>query len=75
MPYEDSSFDAAYLVTVPGEIPDQAVALRDRAAEAGLEAERMVGGRLWHFTACGPPDTAYLACVMPRRKMGELPGV
>jgi ubiquinone/menaquinone biosynthesis C-methylase UbiE len=80
MPYEDSSFDAAYLVTVLGEIPDQEAALRelrrvvkpggrivvgelfgdphmvtfralrDRAAAAGLEVERMLGGRLWHFT-------------------------
>jgi ubiquinone/menaquinone biosynthesis C-methylase UbiE len=25
-------------------------ALRDRAAEAGLAVEHMLGGRLWHFT-------------------------
>jgi ubiquinone/menaquinone biosynthesis C-methylase UbiE len=80
MPYEDSSFDAAYLVTVLGEIPDQDAALRelrrvvkpggrivvgelfgdphmvtfralrDRAEAAGLEVERKLGGRLWHFT-------------------------
>jgi hypothetical protein len=25
-------------------------ALRDRAAEAGLEVERNLGGRLWHFS-------------------------
>jgi ubiquinone/menaquinone biosynthesis C-methylase UbiE len=80
MPYEDSSFDAAYLVTVLGEIPDQDAALRelrrvvkpggrivvgelfgdphmvtfrtlrDRAQAAGLEVERKLGGRLWHFT-------------------------
>jgi ubiquinone/menaquinone biosynthesis C-methylase UbiE len=29
MPYEDGSFDAAYLVTVLGEIPDQEAALRE----------------------------------------------
>jgi ubiquinone/menaquinone biosynthesis C-methylase UbiE len=29
MPYADDSFDAAYLVTVLGEIPDQAAALRE----------------------------------------------
>jgi ubiquinone/menaquinone biosynthesis C-methylase UbiE len=29
MPYPDDSFDAAYLVTVLGEIPDQAAALRE----------------------------------------------
>jgi ubiquinone/menaquinone biosynthesis C-methylase UbiE len=80
MPYEDETFDAAYLVTVLGEIPDQEAALRelrrvvkpngrivvgelfgdphmvtsralrDRAAAAGLEVERKLGGRLWHFT-------------------------
>ncbi|HET8976049.1 MAG TPA: class I SAM-dependent methyltransferase [Solirubrobacterales bacterium] len=31
MPYEDGSFDAAYLVTVLGEIPDQSAALRELA--------------------------------------------
>jgi SAM-dependent methyltransferase len=31
MPYEDDGFDAAYLVTVLGEIPDQDVALRELA--------------------------------------------
>jgi ubiquinone/menaquinone biosynthesis C-methylase UbiE len=80
MPYEDDTFDAAYLVTVLGEIPDQDAALRelrrvvkpngrivvgelfgdphmvtfralrDRTAAAGLEVERKLGGRLWHFT-------------------------
>jgi ubiquinone/menaquinone biosynthesis C-methylase UbiE len=80
MPYPDETFDAAYLVTVLGEIPDQDTALRelrrvvkpsgrivvgelfgdphmvtfralrDRAAAAGLEVERKIGGRLWHFT-------------------------
>ena len=29
MPYADDSFDAAYLVTVLGEIPDQGAALRE----------------------------------------------
>ncbi len=31
MPYEDASFDAAYLVTVLGEVPDQDAALRELA--------------------------------------------
>jgi ubiquinone/menaquinone biosynthesis C-methylase UbiE len=31
MPYEDGSFDAAYLVTVLGEVPDQDVAVRELA--------------------------------------------
>ncbi len=80
MPYEDSSFDSAYLVTVLGEIPDQDAALRElrrvvkpggrivvgelfgdphmvtfralreHAGAAGLEVDRKLGGRLWHFT-------------------------
>jgi SAM-dependent methyltransferase len=85
MPYEDDSFDAAYLVTVLGEIPDQSAALRelrrvvkpggrivvgelfgdphmvtfgslrDRAAAVGLDVERKLGGRLWHFTRLRVP--------------------
>jgi ubiquinone/menaquinone biosynthesis C-methylase UbiE len=31
MPYEDGTFDAAYLITVLGEIPDQEAALRELA--------------------------------------------
>jgi ubiquinone/menaquinone biosynthesis C-methylase UbiE len=84
MPYEDATFDAAYLVTVLGEVPDQDAALRElrrvlkpdgrvvvgelfgdphmvthralreRAAAAGLEVERVLGGRLWHFTRLRP---------------------
>jgi ubiquinone/menaquinone biosynthesis C-methylase UbiE len=87
MPYADDSFDAAYLVTVLGEIPDQDAALRelrrvvkpggrivvgelfgdphmvtfralrDRAAAAGLEVERKLGGRLWHFTRLTVPSS------------------
>jgi ubiquinone/menaquinone biosynthesis C-methylase UbiE len=86
MPYADGTFDAAYLVTVLGEIPDQSAALRElrrvvkpggrivvgelfgdphvvthgalreRAAQAGLEVERKLGGPLWHFTRLRPPD-------------------
>ena len=80
MPYADDSFDAAYLITVLGEIPDQDAALRElrrvvkpdgrivvgelfgdphmvtlrslrsRAAVVGLSVERVLGGRLWHYT-------------------------
>ena len=87
MPYADGSFDAAYLVTVLGEIPDQDAALRelrrvvkpggrivvgelfgdphvvtfralqDRAAAAGLDVERKLGGRLWHFTRLTVPSS------------------
>jgi ubiquinone/menaquinone biosynthesis C-methylase UbiE len=40
LPYEDSSFDAAYLVTVLGEIPDQETALSE------LQRVLKPGGRL-----------------------------
>lgn len=40
MPYEDDSFDAAYLVTVLGEIPDQRAAVRE------LRRVLKPGGRL-----------------------------
>jgi ubiquinone/menaquinone biosynthesis C-methylase UbiE len=80
LPFEDGSFDGAYLVTVLGEIPDQGTALRElrrvvrpggrivvgelfgdphmvthsalarTAGEAGLRAERKLGGPLWHYT-------------------------
>jgi len=46
LPYEDDAFDAAYLVTVLGEIPDQAQALRElgRVLRPG---GRLVVGELW----------------------------
>ena len=40
MPFEDGTFDAAYLVTVLGEIPDQAAAMRE------LSRVLRPGGRL-----------------------------
>ncbi|MBA2545778.1 MAG: class I SAM-dependent methyltransferase [Solirubrobacterales bacterium] len=85
MPYEDGTFDAAYLVTVLGEVPDQSAAMRElarvlrpggrlvvgelmadfdyvginsmrlRAAAAGLEFERRVGGRLGYFARFAKP--------------------
>jgi ubiquinone/menaquinone biosynthesis C-methylase UbiE len=46
LPYEDATFDAAYLVTVLGEIPDQEAALRElaRVVKAG---GRVVVGELF----------------------------
>lgn len=46
LPYEDATFDAAYLVTVLGEVPDQAQALRElrRVLRPG---GRLVVGELW----------------------------
>jgi ubiquinone/menaquinone biosynthesis C-methylase UbiE len=84
MPYEDGTFDGAYLVTVLGEVPDQEAALRElrrvikpqgrivvgelfgdphmvtqaalrqRATDAGLRVEHVLGGRLWHFSRLVP---------------------
>jgi protein-L-isoaspartate O-methyltransferase len=56
MPYEDGTFDAAYLVTVLGEIPDQDAALRElaRVLKAG---GRLVVGELIgdpHYVRLGP---------------------
>jgi ubiquinone/menaquinone biosynthesis C-methylase UbiE len=45
LPYENESFDAAYLVTVLGEIPDQDAALRE-LARVVRPAGRIVVGEL-----------------------------
>ncbi len=43
MPYEDASFDAVYLVTVLGEIPDQEAALREIARVLTTGGRLVVG--------------------------------
>jgi ubiquinone/menaquinone biosynthesis C-methylase UbiE len=43
LPYEDASFDAAYLVTVLGEIPDQGAALRELRRVLRPEGRLVVG--------------------------------
>lgn len=59
LPYPDASFDAAFLVTVLGEIPDQVQALRElrRVLKPG---GRLVVGELW-----GDPH------VVPARRLRE----
>lgn len=55
MPYEDASFDAAYLATVLGEIPDQDAALRE-LARVLKRGGRLVVGELFgdpHFVSPG----------------------
>jgi ubiquinone/menaquinone biosynthesis C-methylase UbiE len=46
LPYDDASFDAAYLITVLGEIPDQHVALAE-LRRVLKPAGRLVVGELW----------------------------
>ena len=55
LPYEDGSFDAAYLVTVLGEIPDQDAALRE------LSRVLKPGGRLVVGELLGDPHYVRLA--------------
>ena len=55
MPYEDASFDAAYLVTVLGEIPDQDAAIRE------LARVLKPGGRLVVGELVGDPHYVRLA--------------
>ena len=55
MPYEDDSFDAAFLVTVLGEIPDQDAALRE------LARVLKPGGRLVVGELLGDPHYVRLA--------------
>ncbi len=55
MPYEDGSFDAAYLVTVLGEIPDQDDAIRE------LARVLKPGGRLVVGELVGDPHYVRLA--------------
>jgi SAM-dependent methyltransferase len=56
MPYEDGTFDAAYLVTVLGEIPDQDAAIR-QLARVLKPGGRLVVGELVgdpHYVRLGP---------------------
>ena len=56
MPYEDGSFDAAFLVTVLGEIPDQDAALRE-LARVLRPGGRLVVGELMgdpHYVSIKP---------------------
>jgi ubiquinone/menaquinone biosynthesis C-methylase UbiE len=66
MPFEDSSLDAAYLVTVLGEIPDQEAALR--------ELRRVVkpGGRIVVGELFGDPHMVTLTSLRRRAEAAGL---
>ncbi|HEY6654210.1 MAG TPA: class I SAM-dependent methyltransferase [Solirubrobacterales bacterium] len=66
MPYEDGTFDAAYLVTVLGEIPDQDAALRE------LARVLKPGGRLIVGELVGDPHYVRLAPLRLRASGGGL---
>ncbi len=77
MPYDDASFDAAYLTTVLGEIPDQEAALRE------LARVLKPGGRLVVGELLGDPHYVRLAPLRLRasgaglhyeRRLGRAPG-
>jgi ubiquinone/menaquinone biosynthesis C-methylase UbiE len=73
MPYPDDSFDAAYLVTVLGEIPDQDTALRELRRVVKPDG-RIVVGELFgdpHMVTHGAlRDRASAAGLTVQRKLG-----
>ena len=73
LPYDDNSFDAAYLVTVLGEIPDQDAALRE-LARVVRPGGRLVVGELFgdpHMVSSGKlRDRAAAAGFAFERRLG-----
>jgi len=77
LPYEDAAFDAAYLVTVLGEIPDQEQALRELRRIVRPEG-RVVVGELWgdpHVVTAGRlRERAVAAGLRWERRVGPAVG-
>ena len=76
LPYEDETFDAAFLVTVLGEIPDQDAALRE-LARVLKPGGRLVVGELFgdpHYVALGPMRLRAAAAGLGfERRAGNVP--
>jgi ubiquinone/menaquinone biosynthesis C-methylase UbiE len=66
LPYEDGSFDAAFLVTVLGEIPDQDATLRE------LRRVLRPGGRLVVGEMFGDPHMVRLGSLQARAGLADL---
>jgi SAM-dependent methyltransferase len=77
MPYEDGTYDAAFLVTVLGEIPDQEAALRELARVLKPGGRLVVGELLGdpHYVRLGPMRLqATGAGLSYERRLGKAPG-
>jgi ubiquinone/menaquinone biosynthesis C-methylase UbiE len=66
LPYDDATFDAAYLVTVLGEIPDQAAALTE------LRRVLRPGGRLVVGEVIGDPHVVTFGALRARAEAAGL---
>ena len=78
LPYDDASFDGAYLITTLGEIPDQEAALRE-LARVLRPGGRLVVGELAlgdpHYVRLGPMRLrASGAGLAYERRVGSAPG-